>query len=187
MASLFIVVDQFGLIAGFTQEDRAYSLVESYPKVKLMVIEFPLDKEMQKEEFYFIPYVGNNAIALASNNKKYILNIKTQLLTVGLTYPDSLIFYTRDVNKVHELEMRRLINPEFNPENPLGDLNDAEVGTDERSNLTMVGGMLHEQYNILDTEYGLVVPTSDRKENDPDKPLPPPKDNVDTTGVESQG
>mgnify|MGYP001429839917 CR=1 FL=1 len=184
MASLYIVVDQFGLIAGFNNIDRAYTLIESYPKVKLMVIEFPMDREMQKEEFYFLPYVGNNAIALASNNKKYILNIKTQLLSIGMTYPDSLQFYTRTINKVHELEMRRLISPDFNPEDPMKDMNNV---TEKLTNLTMLGGMFHEQYNILDEEYGLVVSSDSTAKTTPqDKQQLLPEDNVCTTQAETQ-
>lgn len=186
MSSLYIVIDQFGLIGGFDELCTVHALIENYPKIPLMVIEFPLDINEQKKEFYFLPYVGNNAIALATNNKKYAINIKTQLLTVSMTYPDSLQFYTREINKVHELELRRLISPEIHTgdDNLLANMNEV---VEKMQSMTAVGGMYHEQYNILDRVYGDVVEKADLMGLvDPDTHPSPQEDNGDTTLVETQ-
>ena len=185
MSSLYIVIDQFGLIGGFSDLDTAHRLMENYPKISLMVIQFPLDPDEQKDEYYFLPYTQNNAVALATNNKKYAINIKTQLLTVSMTYPDSLQFYTREMNKVHELELRRLLSPEIHTgdSNLLGNISEI-VGKME--SMTAVGGMYHEQYNILDQVYGDVVTRSDLVGLiDPDNHPSPPEDNDGTTPVET--
>jgi hypothetical protein len=184
MSSLYIVIDQFGLIGGFSKLDTARALIENHPKVPLMIIQFPLDINEQKEEFYFIPYVQNNAVAIATNNKKYALNIKTQLLTVSMTYPDPLQFYTREINKVHELELRRLITPEIHAGDPnlLDNINDI-VGKME--SMTAVGGMYHEQYNILDPIYGDIVKKVNLEETHcPDKHPSQPEGSGDTTPAE---
>lgn len=185
MASLYIVVDQFGLIAGFNDINKAYILIECYPKISLMVVEYPMDKTAQKEEFYFLPYINNNAIALASNNKKYVLNIKRQLLSVGLTYPDSLDFYTREMNKIHELELKRLLHPEIQSDTDammnLADLSGADPVDSGSNPGLMVGGMHHEQYNILDKVYGAVCEKETAKVMDCSDTRPElPEDNVDT-------
>ena len=187
MSSLYIVVDQFGLIAGFDKLDLANSLMSSYPKVPLMVLEFPLDINEQKDEFYFLPYVGNNAIAIASNNKKYILNIKTQLLTISMTYPDSINFYTRQINKIHELELKRLISPEIHvgDVNLLGNINEL---VEKMESTTAVGGMYHEQYSILDKVYGDVLQKEDLEisDNHPETQQLQPESNDDTNQEEIQ-
>lgn len=186
MSSLYIVIDQFGLVGGFSKLKTAHALIENYSKVPLMVIQFPLDPNEQKEEFYFIPYVQNNAVALATNNKKYALNIKTQLMATSMTYPDPLQFYTREMNKVHELELRRLISPEIHAGDP-NLLNNITDIAEKMESMTAVGGMYHEQYNILDPIYGDIVRKADLTESaDPDTHPSPPEDNDDTTPVETQ-
>lgn len=168
MTSLYILVDQFGLIGGFDNYEVAKKLIDTYPKIPLMIIEFPMDQNSQKEEFYFLPYVGNNAIAIASNNKDYVFNIKTQLMTISMTYPDPLSFFTREINKIHELELKRLLSPELHigDDNLLSNINEV---VDKMESMTGVGGMYHEQYNILNKVYGDVVSqmVEEEKNNQP--------------------
>ncbi len=162
MKGIFTVVDQYGYIASFTNLQNAEKLLEEFRDVNLFIMHFPIDDSHQKDEVYFIPYLGNNSVALVTNNKKYAKNIQVQLLRLNLTYPDDIKYYTRLVDKIHELEYKRLIDPEFKHKVEIFDealmKYEKMVETDP-----FKAGMPLEQYYILDEEYGCI-------QRDPEKP-----------------
>ena len=76
-----------------------------YDNLPLMIIQYPVHYKSQKEFVYFLPWkFGENEggpPAIVSNNREYVLHLQTQLLALNLTLPDSLLYFTKRVNKIY--------------------------------------------------------------------------------------
>ena len=154
MSYIYTVVDQHGFIAAFDDIEKAKVLLDDFKDIKLLLWKFPLDPKCPINEVFFIPYIDINAVALVTNNPVYAINMQMQLCELNLTYPDPIHFYKRKINHIHQLELKRLTDPDFNKpmESPFDDIK-PKTDIELDKTLVMEGGLCYEQYHILDRVY----------------------------------
>ena len=181
----YVVIDNFGFIGAFTTLELANEIVHKYEKIPLMVMQFPIHHKAQKEFVYFLPWkFGDNEggpPAIVSNDREYVLHLQTQLLALNLTLPDSLLFFTKRVNKIDSFEMSRL-HP---VDNKVYEQEYKQLFKDEQKEKSIIrGGVPVLDSCILNREYGILVDLNEKEEND--KPVEQHTNNDKSNDLETE-
>ena len=174
MAWIYVVVDKFGFIGAYDNKDIALDLVNEWKNtVELLIINFPLDDAHQKEEVYFIPYSGLETdsrfpVAFVSNNKDKALAVQTKLVSMEMTYPDDIVFFTKKINNINPVEFMRLTNDHLRIKEALFDslINKVENADKETLNLPfdqMISGLIWDPLDLLKPHSKEIVNIEEKK------------------------
>jgi len=163
----YVVIDNFGFIGAFTTLELAKEVLNKYNNIPLMIIQYPIHHNVQKDFVYFLPWkFGDNEggpPAIVSNDREYVLHLQTQLLALNLTLPDSLLFFTKKINKIDRFEMSRL-HP---VDNKVYKQEYEQIFKDDQKEESIIrGGVPVLDRCILNREYGIVVDLNKKEEND---------------------
>ena len=181
----YVVIDSFGFIGAFTTLELAKEVINKYENIPLMIIQYPMHHKSQKEFVYFLPWkFGENEggpPAIVSNDRVYVLHLQTQLLALNLTLPDSLLFFTKKINKIDRFEMSRL-HP---ADNKLYKQEYEQIFKDDQKEESIIrGGVPVLDSCILNREYGMMVDLNKKEEND--EPVEQHIDNDKSNDQESE-
>ncbi len=170
MDLIYVVVDKFGFIGAYDNKETALDLVNEWKNtVELLIMTFPFDEEHQKEEVYFIPYCGLEAdsrfpVAFVSNNKDKALSVQEKLVSMEMTFPDDISFFTKNINNINPVEFMRLTNDHLRIKESLFDslINKIEKADKDTLDLPfqeMVAGLLWEPGDLLKSHSKEIVDT----------------------------
>ncbi len=181
----YVVIDNFGFIGAFTTLKLAKEVINKYENIPLMIIQYPIHHSSQKEFIYFLPWkFGENEggpPATVSNDREYVLHLQTQLLALNLTLPDSLLYFTKRINKIDRFEMSRL-HP---ADNKLYKQEYEQLFKDKQTEKSIIrGGIPVLDSCILNREYGMMVDLYEKEEND--KPVEQHIDNDKSNDQETE-
>lgn len=177
MSKIYVIVDKYGFIAAYDNLKKAEKIIDDWHKqVDLIMIEFLLDEDQQREEIYFLPYKchdlsDNLPVALVTNDRMKFLRTQVKLLNMELTFPDDIGFFTKKVNEIDAPEYTRLTEKKLRYKEEFVDtiltkLNENEAADTKLPFDKLMSGLIMDEYFILDDQYGYVV---DKKTKEADE------------------
>lgn len=105
---IFILADSGGAVGAFLAHTDAAAVKKRYPSVPMLIYAFPLCRGAPADKAYIIPYRQTNAVAYASNSRAECEKVQKTLLTIGLTYEDSLDYWECTTGQLIESGEKRL-------------------------------------------------------------------------------
>lgn len=90
---VYIVVDEAGFVGAFYSKEDAQRVPKAYPMLSFAFFKSRLDTGKPRDTVYAIPYLGNNAIAFASNDLEKSRAVHKTLVRVSLGYEDDDVTY----------------------------------------------------------------------------------------------
>lgn len=116
MDKLYVVVDKFGYIGTYDDKEKAQKIIEYWKdSVDLMILVFPIKSDLPIDEVFFLPYRGHESdnkfpVALVTNDKIYALKVQQKMVSMEMTYPDNIEFFTKKINRIDPIEYSRLVD-----------------------------------------------------------------------------
>ncbi len=108
MLKVYVLADSGGAVGAFLTNAEAAAVKKRYPSVPLLIYAFPLSRDTPTDKIYILPYRQTNAVAYASNSRAECEKMQKTLLTVGLTYEDSIDYWECAVGRLIESGEKRL-------------------------------------------------------------------------------
>lgn len=174
MNKLYVIVDKFGFIGAYNSKERAQHVVNCWTdQVDLMIISFPINPDLPLEEIYFLPYRGHETdnkfpVALVSNDRDYILKVQQKMVSMEMTYPDNIKFFTKKINTIDPIEYSRLVDKKLRYKEEFIDQILSKISEADEDELSkpfdeMMAGIIVGPYDILSAKSDFLHP---KNEND---------------------
>jgi len=168
MNSIYTLVDKYGFLAAYDDKIKLKAIIKEWEDVvPLMIIEFPMNPNLQKEEIYFIPYSGLESdsrfpVALCTNDKKYALATQQQMIKMDSTYPDNINFFTKKLNCIEPVEFLRLTSKDVRQREDIVDTLLTKITEADEEDLKkpfneLINGILWEPSDLLKKDSELIT------------------------------
>lgn len=172
MNKVYVIVDQFGYIGSYDSKEKADKIINYWEdQVDLMLLSFPINEELPLDKVYFLPYRGHETdnkfpVAIVSNDKNYILKVQKKMVSMDLTYPDNIHFFTKKINTIEPVEYSRLTDKKLRYKEDFVDQILTKINEADDEDLTkpfeeMMAGIVLGPYNILNEEGGYLQSKSE--------------------------
>lgn len=169
MNNIHVIFDKFGFIGAYLDEKEAIKFVNEWKKhVNLMILDFPLNSEEQKDDIYFLPWKGVDTfpLALVTNDRTLFLKTQKKLVSMDLTFPDDIDFFTKKIGVVDPIEFQRLTDKSVRYKEDLLDKIFTKISEAEEMDLKqpfdkMLSGIISGHESILGDDNNYVTTVDD--------------------------